>query len=246
MNSLMPGNWYLHVKRMVLIWLASLLLSPGANATVTDDETRADPSITIVNHGWHVGIIVPAAQAEAVMPFLQERFYQAQYYEFGWGDQGFYQADEITLPLILRALFVRTATVMHVVSIRQPPSTFFTRSEQVSFRLDEQSLHKLLSAIRLGFASEENNLPIALRMGIYGDSHFYRGSGKYHVFNTCNSWVADVLQQGGFKSAPWFDLTATAIMRWVRKLSVVLERESKQAGGIVGGLLSQAVGIGAT
>ncbi|MCV5148187.1 DUF2459 domain-containing protein, partial [Escherichia coli] len=65
----------------------------------------------IVSHGWHTGIVVPAANVNRVLPQLDARFAQPKWYEIGWGDKGFYQAQEITSSLTLQAMFWSTGAV---------------------------------------------------------------------------------------------------------------------------------------
>jgi uncharacterized protein (TIGR02117 family) len=183
----------------------SMILSASSYA---DDSPRY---IFIVNHGWHSGIIVPAVQAQASMPFLEQRFIHPAYYEFGWGDKGFYQADEITLGLALRALFLITDSVMHVVAIGQQPDIYFSSSELIRLPVTARQLDAILTFIATGFHIEQGTVSVA-EQGIYGDSQFYTGEGSYHLFNTCNSWTAKALAQAGFIEYPGFKLTAAQLM----------------------------------
>ena len=66
-------------------------------------------AIYIVNHEWHTGIVIPSAPIYSALPALAERFNHTPYLEFGWGDESFYQANEIDFWLILQAIFWPTA-----------------------------------------------------------------------------------------------------------------------------------------
>ncbi len=77
--------------------------------------------IFVTGHGWHTGIVVPAAAMNRVLPFLRRRFGDVPYYEFGWGDRAFYEAKGITAGLAIRAIFWPTETVMHVVAVPRQP-----------------------------------------------------------------------------------------------------------------------------
>jgi hypothetical protein len=73
--------------------------------TQTDISVGSSKEIYVVSHGWHTGFVVPASTIESRLPQLRDRFANAPYIEFGWGDKGFYQAKEITSGLTLQAIF---------------------------------------------------------------------------------------------------------------------------------------------
>ena len=78
---------------------------------------------------------------------LNERFPKTEYLEFGWGDEGFYQAKEITAGLIMQAVFWPTASVMHVVAVLDDVTGYFQHSEVLHLCLTEQQLASLTDFI---------------------------------------------------------------------------------------------------
>ena len=56
----------------------------------------AENEVYVVNHGWHTGFVLPASDIQHVIPELKNRFGNAPYIEFGWGDNEFYQAEGVT------------------------------------------------------------------------------------------------------------------------------------------------------
>ena len=76
-----------------------------------------DKDVYVVSHGWHTGFVISAQDMYKQMPALKLRFPGALYIEFGWGDKGFYQANEITTGLTLRAIFWPTDSVVHAVAL---------------------------------------------------------------------------------------------------------------------------------
>ena len=54
-----------------------------------------------------------------------------------------------------------------------------------------------------------------LSKGIYGDSQFYEGTGRYSMLNTCNVWTAKGLNSAGFDISPMFNLTAGSVMNYL-------------------------------
>ena len=181
-----------------------------------------------VSNGWHVGLVVPAGRMNALMPELKKRFDNAKttsagvspspspsrspaYYEIGWGDQGFYEAKEITTLTALQAMFNSLGSVMHVVAVHDPAKTF-GRSQLTKFCLTEAQLTNLEIFIVNSFAKNTTENIISRRPGLYGDSEFYEGAGTYHFLNSCNTWAAKALRSAGFDISPTFKLFSRQVM----------------------------------
>ena len=165
-----------------------------------------------VNHGWHTGVIINRAQARPYLPALGSDFLYAEYIEIGWGEEGFYQADEITVGLVLKAVFWPTDSVLHIVAIKGNPKEYFIRSELIEISLSEKGFERLVEAINDTFFLDEQGNSRPLKKGIYGDSRFYQANGSYHAFNTCNIWTARVFRASGFPISPFYASTAGNVM----------------------------------
>ncbi len=210
------------MSRLISIFLIGITLLPGCSyrpdiientsLTITDKQ-----QIFIVNHGWHTGIIIPASHIYSLLPDLQQRFSDNHYLEFGWGDKGFYQAEEITLGITLRAILWPSDSVMHVVGIDKNPLTYFSQSDIRSLCVSADGYARLVDFIRHSFQLHDHKIS-ASQQGIYGDSQFYRGDGRYHLFNTCNNWSAKALASAGFDIFVGSKLTAGSIMGYVEHL----------------------------
>ena len=91
------------------IWLSAALLLPGCSTrpeAISGAETfsgRGDHAVYVVSHGWHTGIVLPAKLLTADNPQLKARFGEVEFLEVGWGDEAFYQAEEITFANAARA-----------------------------------------------------------------------------------------------------------------------------------------------
>lgn len=173
--------------------------------------------VYFTNHGYHTGIILPASKVNLKLPTLYERFGNAHYYEFGWGDAGFYQAEKITTGLALKAILWPTDPVMHVVAVSGEPDTYFASSETVEIMVRESQLDSLMKFIIQSFARDPEGDIHALKRGLYGDSQFYKAQGTYFLTNTCNTWTAKGLQSLGMDINVTFYLTAESIMDYLEK-----------------------------
>jgi len=196
-----------------LFYIFSCSTQPYVVETTPQTSDSSQIAIYIVNHGWHTGIILPAGSIFDQVPELQTRFKDADYLEFGWGDKGFYQADEITFNLTVQALFWPTESVVHVVGLTQDIHSYFSNTQMLC--VSEGELAALCQFLSGSFAHDINGNIIHEANGIYGNGQFYKGNGHYHLFNTCNKWTAKGLKSTGFDISPSVKLTAESIVRFV-------------------------------
>jgi hypothetical protein len=120
-----------------LLWLPMAPLvtqgAPPHAAQAAMLTQRPWHDVRIVSHGWHTCVVVSAQDLYAHVPALQIRFPAANWLELGWGDAGFYQADEISAAIALDALFWPDPAVVHVVgftpaALRKRPLASCSRS----------------------------------------------------------------------------------------------------------------------
>ena len=100
--------------------------------------------VYVVNHGWHTGFVLPASDIQNLIPELKNRFVNTPYNEFGWGDNEFYQAKEITSGITLKAIFLPTDSVVHVVAVTRKADKYFKNSELEKFCLKDSELKSLV------------------------------------------------------------------------------------------------------
>lgn len=204
----------------LIISLAFLIVGCSSQPHVVLPESGPSTPVVhriyITSHGWHTGIVVPAREMNKELPELTKRFSAGQWYEMGWGDKGFYQAQEVTSGLTMQAMFWSSGAVMHVVSIPMSVERYFPNSELVSVMLTDAELKSLLTFINRSFAHDKEGSVLALKNGIYGDSQFYLAKGRYSISNTCNKWTAKGLKSMGMDINPTFKLTAGSVMDYLK------------------------------
>jgi uncharacterized protein (TIGR02117 family) len=179
-------------------------LSPSA-------EPKLHP-IWVVNHGWHTGIIIERAKIAELIPTLGQDYSGKVYLEVGWGDAGFYRAGAITPALIVQAIAIPTIPVLHVAGFSEHPGVYFKNEETAMILLSKKQHSRLLKFVSSSFASHGENKIISLGKGIYGHSTFYRATGRYHAFNTCNHWTAKALHSAGIPIFPPLASASDSVM----------------------------------
>ena len=205
------NNHYLLLKLLIAANVVIITIKCFA----TELEKSAKNEVYVVNHGWHTGFVVHASEIQKEIPELKQRFGNAPYIEFGWGDKEFYQANEITPDITLKAIFLPTESVLHAAAVSSKADKYFKHSEVHKFCLEDVELKSLVDFISNSFYRDESGSILKLNHGIYGDSQFYKAKGNFHIFNTCNKWTAKGLESTGMKISTTFKLTAGSIMTFL-------------------------------
>lgn len=173
--------------------------------------------VYVANHGWHTGIVLPAPAIQGRVPELKERFSEAAYLEFGWGDKEFYQAEEMTVRLAMRAIFWPTDTVVRVLALPHNLSDYVSGAGLVKLCLTSAELLSLSEFIAASFARTADGGIQPLDTAAIHNSQFYAGSGKYHMMNTCNTWTARGLESAGMRLSVSLKLTAGSVMSYLHE-----------------------------
>ncbi len=180
-------------------------------------ENKSDETyIYIVSHGWHSGIVLQNENLGEELKFLNQIFGKNPYYEIGWGDKGFYEAEEITTKITLKAKFIPTPTVLHIVAVPTSPENYFSTSELIQIPISKKA-HKILNEkILQTFKKNRNGELIKTRKGIYGNSFFFEANGSYYILNTCNTWTAQTLEEAGLPINSILTLTSRSVLSQTR------------------------------
>ena len=173
--------------------------------------TEVVPSIYVVRHGWHAGIVIEQYRVAKQIKQIGDDFARREFVEIGWGDRGFYQTMEPRLGDILKAGMWPTESVLHVVGFDGSVTRYFPQSEIIRINLTEQGIDDLVAHIATGF--EEVQVDKSPDIGLYGDSRFYHYKESYHIFNTCNIWTARALRSAGLQIDPAAAITVPDLLQ---------------------------------
>ncbi|MCG7928798.1 MAG: TIGR02117 family protein [Candidatus Thiodiazotropha lotti] len=198
-----------------LLFLSACSDKPNVIQHADDYSSSGHHQVYVVSHDWHTGFVIPSTKVYESIPALQERFEQSRNIEFGWGDKKFYQAEEITTSLALRAILWPTETVVHAVAVPENVRGYFSNSEVERLCLNDKEITTLVAFISNSFSKSSLAEVEPLSEGIYGDSQFYKGAGTYHLLNTCNEWTAKGLKSIGMDIVPTSKFTAESIMNYL-------------------------------
>jgi uncharacterized protein (TIGR02117 family) len=174
-------------------------------------------AVWVVDHGWHVGLVLDRASMPAGLVPEQRDLSGARYLEFGWGDDAFYRAPEGTSGLALRAALASPRSVLHVAGLHARFDGARPADGIVAIRLSRPGVAALTRFVHDSFARGGAERVAPLGRGLSPSSLFYPARGRYHLLNTCNTWVARALRAAGCPITPAWALTAGNLMWQARR-----------------------------
>lgn len=211
--------------RVVIIILLSFVLhlgcSPGEDFISERSKEDHPYTVYILNQGWHTGIIIKVSDVdESVFPEINN-FRHGEYLDIGWGDEEYYRIPGVDLKLAARALFSPTSSALKIRTLNIPVETYYkTFRYCVSFDLSENEFKTLCKYISNTFLKMKSE-PVLLenRNNII---YFYKAEGDYHLFNTCNTWVADAISSSGIPIETSLVVSASDLFDSVKDYGKVL------------------------
>lgn len=178
---------------------------------------ESEYTISVVDHGWHTAIVVRRSDVDqTVWPEVND-FREATFVEVAWGDRDFYMADRATAWLAIKAALFTSGSVLHIAGFSSPVATTFPGDEAVDLRISRRGLNGMTRFFHDEYQRAEKTQPVPLAPGLYGAGRFYAARSRYHLFNTCNTWVLRALRAAGFDVTPAGAVTAGDVMREARR-----------------------------
>ena len=115
--------------------------------------------------------------------------------------------------MALRAAFLPTDAVMHIIPLRRTPVERYPSAEIVRLSFNETGFARLVRYLGASFDRNKENTALP---GLYQDSRFYPATGRFHLGNTCNSWTARGLALAGVKLDVSSSASAEGLMDQLR------------------------------
>jgi uncharacterized protein (TIGR02117 family) len=153
-------------------------------------------TIYVLNEGWHTGIVMKVSDiSEDDFPEVKT-FSGDQFIDIGWGDEEYYRIPGFDLSLAMRALLSPSSSALKIRTLNIPVETYYkTFTYCVAFHLSKEEFTSLSRYVGNTFKMNSNKtIMLENRSNII---YFYKANGDYHLFNTCNTWVAEALEYTG-------------------------------------------------
>jgi uncharacterized protein (TIGR02117 family) len=165
-------------------------------------DCESTQQVYIASNGLHLDIIFPRAYLDSTWISDLLTPAQTEYVAFGWGDRAFYVEtptwDEFRLSVGLKAVFVNSATAMHVTRYEG------ARSDWRTLQLCTAQVDTLMKYVQNSFARNGDRELVSIEAPGYPvRDQFYEARGDYSFLKTCNNWVNIGLKRAGVRTAIW-------------------------------------------
>lgn len=193
---------------VVLAYLGILLI--GLIPVNNDFKQRNDGiEVFVVSSAVHADIILPVSTAgvvdwrEIFSDFHFNGDISAEsHIAFGWGDRGFFLEtetwDDFKIATAANALLLPSSSCIHISFAR--PENF---SDKTSVIISVEQYQRLVDYINSSFKSDGSGNIVQIEGYAYSSNDaFVDANGRYHILNTCNSWVGRALKNCGVR-VPW-------------------------------------------
>jgi uncharacterized protein (TIGR02117 family) len=156
-----------------------------------------DPSVYVVELGWHTGIALPVEQLIGSSAALKDYFPGAKYLLFGFGDRHYLMTERTAFEDVVAAMFPGPSALF-VTALAEPPAEALKDASVIGLYAPNGGMAKMSHFLWRYFEKDQTGKPVLLGDGPDPGSRFYASSGIYDAFHTCNTWSAEMLRQGGF------------------------------------------------
>ncbi|MDP2365985.1 MAG: DUF2459 domain-containing protein [Ignavibacteria bacterium] len=154
--------------------------------------------IYFIKQNWHTAIVFKTQELDSDLFREFESFSEFSLIDIGWGDEEFYQYPGFDSGLAFKALFYATPSTLRVEGINLSNEEYFYLSEIViELNVSDEQFKNICIYINKTFYTIDKGETLILSRKAEGKIIFYKANGYYHLFNTCNTWLAKGLREAG-------------------------------------------------
>lgn len=193
------------------------------NSTVSQCDSLH--SIYLIKQRWHTAVVFHKEEIDSNIFPVVKYFSIANLIDIGWGDEEFYQYPGFDSGLAWKALFYSTPSTLRVEGIYISKEKYFDVSEiVVELEINDEQLKSMLNYINETIWRDNERAHQILSKQHLNQVYFFKAKGNYHLFNTCNTWLAGGLKQIGFEIEDNIILTEQ-LFQEAAKVGTVLKTE---------------------
>lgn len=200
-----------------LLALIGALIPAGSQATITPiskapvNKSRPN-AVQLVSGPIHYDFLIPLdAQVRARFQFLEEAGLpiadpRSRWLVIGWGARSFYTTtggyQDVTLKAVIKGA-AGDHSVLRVDVLGALPNL----PDLPKVRFDADEYDAFLEALTQSFERDEAQGVLRLPLpGFTQRDAFFAAKGRFHLFQTCNTWVARMIHASGRRFGIWTPL----------------------------------------
>lgn len=198
------------ISFLILYFTIAFVLSNIQRDRVKSSDKKLYKAL-ILSNGVHTDIVLPVKSKivdwRNVFPVSNTRAKNNHigWIAFGWGDKGFYLNTptwgDLTFSTAIKAVSGLGGSALHVT---YRDSIKIDSSNCIPIFLTEKEFIGIKKYIFKSLKFKKGKSIYINTKAVYGDNDsFYESNGRYHLFNTCNTWTNDALKEGNQKSCLW-------------------------------------------
>jgi uncharacterized protein (TIGR02117 family) len=202
-----------------IVAVIALLYFPDYAAGRNNSSVEARTySVYVVQSRWHTGLIFKTADIDPGFWPEVIRYRDRVYVDVGWGDEVFYQAASSPVHLAARAVLWPTQSVLQVYAFSNSIRAAYGSDARImKIPVGEAELAALSRYIANSYMRDVNGfVQPSTKNG--ESSIFFLSTGKYHLFNTCNTWVGKAFKDAGLPVRTFFLLNANQLFRRLSRI----------------------------
>lgn len=174
--------------------------SAALNVNLNSTYYSEIETIYLIKQRWHTALVFKPYQIDTTLIPEAKNFSEYEFIDFGWGDAEFYQIPGFDSGLAFKALFYATPSTIRIEGIALTKEYLINYSEIViELEVNQSQIKRLNEHIANTIARDEDGNSSLLSDQASGKIRFYKSDYKYHMFYTCNTWIAEALRNAGFE-----------------------------------------------
>jgi uncharacterized protein (TIGR02117 family) len=182
---------------------------------------QASKTVYVIHDYWHSAIVIRTSDIpREVLPEVRD-FPDAEYMEFSWGDRDYFPHPDPGIRLALKAAFWSSGSILHVVGFRGAVEEFYPQAHIIEIPVPHAEWPRLIQFVSDTFTRNDPTTRAEPRPGLYNTGRFYLANGRFSLFRTCNTWIAEALSSAGLPINPSTVITAGTLGRRVEALGTL-------------------------
>jgi uncharacterized protein (TIGR02117 family) len=189
------------MSKLVIFPVIFFFLNTSPKLQVDEEVFSSDSlnTIYLIKQRWHTAVVFYTSEVDPIILPEIKYFAEAELIDIGWGDEAFYQHPDFDWDLAYQAIMYPTPSTLRMEGIFISMIEYFNISEIViELKISNEQLKRLLEYISDTIWKNENVEDTVLSTQYLNRVYFFKAKGEYHLFNTCNTWLARGLKQAGF------------------------------------------------